>query len=184
MSSKPLPNLLNPGGGWVRPASPITERERLGESRLAYAQRNEARLFALAIVRDKEYREALLKAARDRTLPAAVETTLLAYAYGKPTERIELGRPGAFEDLTSLSPSELAQRARALALAASELDLSPAAQLLAEREVDAVSAIAEERTEAEYVRKELALPAAFPGMLSREEEEALRERVRAAEEKE
>ena len=153
----------------MRAAPVVTERERLGESRLAYAQRNEARLFALAIVRDKEYREALLKAARDRTLPAAVETTLLAYAYGKPTERIELGRPGAFEDLTSLSPSELAQRARTLAEAAAELDLSPAAQLLAAREVDVEGSRVVEEAEERSVRKEIGLATENAAVAERKE---------------
>lgn len=76
------------------------------------ASRNEARIFALALVRDPVYRQNLMKAMRDRTVPAAVETTILAYAYGKPTERVEVGRPGDFEDLEDLSDEALLHRSR------------------------------------------------------------------------
>jgi hypothetical protein len=74
---------------------------------MVLAARNEARLFALAIVRDPEYRNNLMSAMRDRTVPAAVENTILAYAYGKPTERVEVGKPGEFEELDDLSDAAL-----------------------------------------------------------------------------
>jgi len=115
--SAPL-TLLN-SGLRVRPS------EQAPETRLTHSQRNEARTFALSIVRDPEYRANLLKAARTRTLPPAVEVVLLAYAWGKPTERVELGRPGAFDDLSSLTTDELAQRARLLAEVASSLTPEP-----------------------------------------------------------
>jgi hypothetical protein len=117
--------------GEAREARP-REVDYFPQDRSSYAQRNEARLFALQIVRDRAYREALLKAARARTLPAAVETTLLAYAYGRPTERVELGRPGSFSELEGMSNKDLVLRARALSEAAEQLDTSEAAQLAAE----------------------------------------------------
>lgn len=70
-------------------------------------------MFALELVRDPIYRENLLRAMRDRTVPAAVEIRILEYAYGKPTERVEVGKPGEFDDeLEELSSEALVQRAR------------------------------------------------------------------------
>ena len=103
---------------------PIGEAERISGGRAAAAQRNEARIFALQVVRDPVYRKNLLLAAQQRTLAPAVETTLLAYAYGRPTERVELGRPGAFDELTDLSTSDLAARARLIVSAAAALSES------------------------------------------------------------
>jgi len=88
---------------WTRPLSPVQKRE--------------AQLFALEVIRDPEYRANLKKAAIARTLAPAVEIRLLEYAYGKPPEKIELGRPGAFSRLDDLGPEGLAERASLLVLA-------------------------------------------------------------------
>jgi hypothetical protein len=103
---KPEGSLPEPG--------PVTTLDRIPSPRVALAQRQEARLFALMIVRDPVYRANLLVAAQTRTIAPAVEIALLAYAYGKPTERVEVGRPGDFSDLEDLSPEQLAARAQAL----------------------------------------------------------------------
>lgn len=100
---------------------------------LQVATRREAQLFALQIVRDPEYRKALLTCAKARVLPPAIEAMLWHYAYGKPAERLELGRIGDTEALDHLSKEELAERARLLHLALSApaeepLLLEPAAQ--------------------------------------------------------
>jgi len=78
------------------------------------AKRNEAQAFARSILRDPEYRQNLLEAARKRTLAPVVEAMLYAYAYGKPPHRVEIGHPGDFVDFESLSKEELADRAKLL----------------------------------------------------------------------
>jgi hypothetical protein len=91
----------------------VVASARASGKRIGTVQRNEARMFALELVRDPIYRENLLRAMRDRTVPAAVEIRILEYAYGKPTERVEVGKPGEFDDeLEELSSEALVQRAR------------------------------------------------------------------------
>jgi hypothetical protein len=94
--------------------TPVRPSEVLPFPRLTAVQRNEAKLFALQIVRDPLYRKNLLQAARERRLAPQVEVALLAYAYGKPTEHVEVGRPGDFGDFSRMSEDELAERAFAL----------------------------------------------------------------------
>ena len=61
------------------------------------------------IVDDQDYRQALLKAARSRTLAPAMECLLWYYAKGKPTERVEHAGgvavaeipPGALKHMTT-----------------------------------------------------------------------------------
>jgi hypothetical protein len=77
-------------------------------------RRSEARLFALQLIRDPEYRKNLLKALRARTLAPAVECMLYAYAYDKPPQRLEIGQPGDFEELEVLPEMFLLERARLL----------------------------------------------------------------------
>lgn len=96
MSAEPLPFPARPAG-----------------SPLGRAQRNEAKLFALQIVRDPEYRSGLLRAARARKLPPAIETMLWHYAYGKPVEKIDIGL--STDELEEMSDLELAKRAAMLA---------------------------------------------------------------------
>lgn len=71
----------------------------------------EARAFARQIVEDPEYRKALLIRARNGYLAPALETMLWAYVYGKPPERIEVGRIGESE-LEKLSDEQLRTYAR------------------------------------------------------------------------
>lgn len=75
----------------------------------------DARLYSLLIVTDPVYRENLLRAARSRILPPQMEVLLWHYAFGKPPDRVELGRPGEFGDLRKMSTEQLALRARNLA---------------------------------------------------------------------
>jgi hypothetical protein len=82
-----------------------------GGGNLSRAQKHEARLFALQVVRDPAYRARLLQDARHGKLPPAVHTMLWHYAYGKPVEQIEV-RESSLEDLSN---EELAMRARAIA---------------------------------------------------------------------
>jgi hypothetical protein len=89
----------------VLPALPTT--------RVARARRGEARAFALRVIRDPLYQTNLLQAARNRTLAPAVEVALLHYAWGKPTERVEVGTPGSF-DYENLPSATLAERAKLL----------------------------------------------------------------------
>ena len=81
----------------------------------ARAKRNEIQTFARMLLRDPEYRANLAKALRNRTIAPSVEQMLYAYAYGKPVERVELGRVGDFQFLEDLSDEQLAERARMLA---------------------------------------------------------------------
>lgn len=100
-----------PGGATAR----VLPFERFSGTRLSKAQQNEARLFALVILRDPEYQRNLLAAARKRELPPAVETAIMAYGWGKPPDKVEVGKPGEFSELEDLSAEDLAQRAEALA---------------------------------------------------------------------
>jgi len=61
------------------------------------------------------YRAVLLDDWRARKLHPIIEQMIYAYAWGKPPERIELGRIGETDGLENLSKEELAARARALA---------------------------------------------------------------------
>ena len=88
-----------------------------GSSRVHATQRAEARFFAQQIVRDPLYRQNLLLACQKRTVAPAVEIRLMEYAWGKPTEHIEIGEPGDFGALEDLSAEDLALRAEALAAA-------------------------------------------------------------------
>lgn len=81
---------------------------------LSRAQRNEARLFALTILRDPLYQQGLLAAARKRELAPAVEIAIMHYGWGKPPDKVEVGAPGAF-DLEDLPAAALADRAETLA---------------------------------------------------------------------
>lgn len=93
--------------------SAIRDVERIPDRRTSYLQRNEARLFALSILRNDDYKKNLLTAAIKRTLPPAIEVALMHYGWGKPADRVELGAPGAFSnDLSDLSLSELADRSK------------------------------------------------------------------------
>jgi len=92
----------------------VRPEERKGTTRVGMTGRAEARMFALMIVRDPDYQQKLLKAARTRTLPPAIETLLWHFAYGKPTEHVELGRPGDFDDFSGMTEEQLAAKAKEL----------------------------------------------------------------------
>src|SRR5262245_34181833 len=66
--------------------------------------------FCRSVAEDPQYRETVLRRDREGTL-GAMEPVLLAYAYGKPRESIDLRVGPIEEDLSQLSLSELAERA-------------------------------------------------------------------------
>ena len=53
----------------------------------------EIRDFARSVLEDPKYRASVLRLARKGLLPSHLETALYAYAYGKPTERLEISNP-------------------------------------------------------------------------------------------
>jgi len=59
------------------------------------------RTFALEILSSYQYRESILRRILVDDLPPAVETLLLHYAFGKPTERVEVKDVTPIESLTS-----------------------------------------------------------------------------------
>jgi hypothetical protein len=127
------------------PPEAVLPFERNDSGRLSTAQRNEARIFALSIARNPEYRRNLTLAAIKRELAPAVELAVLAYAYGKPPDRVELGGPGAFGGYEDLPPEALAERAEHLAKV---LRMAPRAEPPPQEEV----AQAEASTDSELAR--------------------------------
>jgi hypothetical protein len=126
-------------------AKPVAPAPRLPQGgRTLAASRNEARIFALGLVRDAQYRANLLKAMRERTVAPAVEVAILAYAYGKPTERVEVGRPGEFNELDEMSPEALLARAQLIAAA---LAGDPEALKAYAGEHNLIQEVAEQRTD-------------------------------------
>jgi len=99
--------------GGSRPWPAITTSGPLEPARSV--PRSEARLFALQIVRDPGYRSRLMEKARAGRLPPPIEEMLWAYAYGRPPERMEIGPPGAFQELEDLPMPALALRAKQVA---------------------------------------------------------------------
>ena len=79
----------------------------------------EAREAARLILESPEYRHSLQARAANGTLPAAIEVMLWHYRYGKPPDKIEI--EVREEDLSKLSPEELAARASAIASDMAEL---------------------------------------------------------------
>jgi len=69
----------------------------------------QAREFAKRLVDDNEYREALRRRMINGTA-GPMEALLWFYAHGRPTDRVEQGPPGAFNELTN---EELTRRLRA-----------------------------------------------------------------------
>ena len=90
---------------------------------------NEARSFALEIVRSPEYRASLLQRVKSGTLAANIEAMLWAYAYGKPAERLEITNPGPTAALAELSLAELAERADLISRVLKEVGDVEAAEL-------------------------------------------------------
>jgi len=76
---------------------------------------NEARFFALQIVRNETYRKNLLTRAMTGTLPPAIESMLWAYSYGKPVKNIDIKiNDQRTRELADLTSEELAERAKEL----------------------------------------------------------------------
>jgi hypothetical protein len=71
-------------------------------------------MFCRSICEDPEYRATVLERARNGTL-GAMEPVILAYAYGKPKEHVEIAVNSGLEQLSQLSMDELAERAEAIA---------------------------------------------------------------------
>ena len=70
----------------------------------------EARAVCATLLRDPTYRATLLARAHAGTLPPAVETMLWRYAYGKPTDIVDVTVGAREENLRELSTEELLQR--------------------------------------------------------------------------
>jgi hypothetical protein len=68
--------------------------------------------FALAIVNSREFRSFIVDGILDGKINAAIVTRLMDYAWGKPTERLEISEPPS---LSELSADELRHRALAVA---------------------------------------------------------------------
>jgi hypothetical protein len=128
-SSKMLNPNLGPSQSEASSISPseAVSLERFQDSRKRYAERNEARLFALRVVRDPLYQENVLSRARQGNLPPAVETRLMEYAWGKPTETIEISSQS--DDLSSLPTGMLLEKARSLAIRVAALEIEESASL-------------------------------------------------------
>lgn len=73
-----------------------------------------AKEAAKLIIESESYRRSLVARAAAGTLPPGIESMLWHYAYGKPTETIEMK---VREDLSGLSDQQLAQRAEQIAAA-------------------------------------------------------------------
>lgn len=78
--------------------------------------RQEAQSFARSITGSSIYRANLQDRAEKGILPPAVEIMLWHFAYGKPIEQVQVT---VSDDLSSLTPEQLAQKAQ-FALAALE----------------------------------------------------------------
>lgn len=100
----------NPTNPTVTPASTAQVPWHMqGQGVTAYT-RQEGQAFARRILQSAAYRQTLEKRAIDGTLPAAVETMLWHYAYGKPPETINVS---VQEDLSQLTTEQLRTRTEA-----------------------------------------------------------------------
>ncbi|HLZ07813.1 MAG TPA: hypothetical protein VKT80_04445, partial [Chloroflexota bacterium] len=87
--------------------------------------------FALSILRSEDYRKSLLDRARAGTLPANIEAMLWAYAYGRPTERVEVTHVSPASQMADMPVEELAKRAEIIAKVLKEVgDIEAADQAL------------------------------------------------------
>lgn len=140
-SSSPVNGFLappDPLGGFVTDPTGANLRRPNGESvskgfgRPPGAKNritSEARDFALQIVRSPEYRASLLNRVKAGTLPANIEAMLWAYAYGRPTERVEITHMSPAAQLAEMSVQELAERASLIAKVLTEVGDVEAAEL-------------------------------------------------------
>jgi len=86
-----------------------TPEPTIPRKRLTLLQQNEAKSFALEIVRSEEYRHSVRVRAQAGTLPPAIEQMIWYYAYGKPVDKIQVVDPRA--GLGDMTPEELSERA-------------------------------------------------------------------------
>jgi hypothetical protein len=70
--------------------------------------------FCRRVCEDPEYRETVIRRAREGTL-GSMEPVILAYAYGRPKESVDLRIGPMDEDFSQLSLEELGQRAAEIA---------------------------------------------------------------------
>jgi hypothetical protein len=76
--------------------------------------RSEAQRFARQVVESESYRETVKTRAKNGTLAPAVEQMLWYYAYGKPSEHINMTVTPGTEDLAGMSIEQLQERAQEL----------------------------------------------------------------------
>lgn len=79
----------------------------------------DGRSFARMVLNSTQYRESIMRRILFDELPAAVETKLMDYAWGRPTEHLEINDQR--NNLENLSTAELEQRALFLASLARQL---------------------------------------------------------------
>ena len=74
----------------------------------------QAREFARKILDSEEYRNSIERRIGKDSLPGGVEVMLWYYAYGKPTEKVDVSFSET-ADLSDLTEAQLAERAQHLA---------------------------------------------------------------------
>lgn len=84
--------------------------------------RGEAQRFARGILQSDAYRQSLEARAARGELPAAVETMLWHYGFGKPVEHVAVATASAQTDLSALSSCELRQMMEGLAEKARDIE--------------------------------------------------------------
>ena len=139
-------DVLNAGLTVASPTSlrSMVDNERSSDRRTSYTERNEARLFALRVVRDPVYQETLISRARNGSLLPAVEVRLMEYAWGKPTERLEIGAPGSFQDISDLPTGALLEKAKSLTLRVAALEIEEASSFEDDKRELVAARLAEE----------------------------------------
>lgn len=76
--------------------------------------RGEIAKRARCILESDDYQVSLKERIRDKELPAAVETMLWYYAFGKPMEQVQITMMEGQEDLSTMSVDELLAKAKSL----------------------------------------------------------------------
>jgi hypothetical protein len=86
----------------------------LSNGKLSIIHKNEIKDFCLEVLRSDEYKASIKARAVAGSL-GQMEPLLWYYGYGKPKERVEISTPAFQDKLADLPPSELADRAAAIA---------------------------------------------------------------------
>jgi hypothetical protein len=118
---------------------------------------SEARTFALEILRSPEYRKSLMDRVKAGSLASNIEAMLWAYAYGRPTERMEVTHVNPTAQLAEMSIDELAKRAELIAsvlkevgdIEAAEYAMKMADKAQEERNLQAIDATIVARVDSE-----------------------------------